>query len=115
MPSDRVASVAAIPVCLGCALASHVSNTTGLCDECWGRRERRQGGGPLRVVTSADTYHETPLCPAVRNAREWRYWRDESCMYSDLSGRLDKCRRCDGHSIHGFDYHRGTDTPVGHS
>lgn len=99
-------AVGDVPVCTGCGLMSHVE-THGICGECWNRRERRIGGGPLRVVTPSMSYHETPLCPAVRNAAEWRYWRDEDCCYADLGGDMDKCIRCHSFRTFGFDEYVG--------
>lgn len=101
--SQSVERLGQVPVCLGCGLMGEVEAHNGLCLECWHRRERRLGGGQLRVVTPSWTYHETPLCPAVRNASEWRYWRDEDCCYADLGGDMDKCVRCHSHSLYGFD------------
>ena len=102
-----VEHISDVPVCVGCGLAGSVNDHDGLCTECWNRRERWMGGGPLRVVTSSFTYHETPLCPAVRNADEWRYWRDEDCCYADLGGDMDKCVRCHSFRTFGFDEYAG--------
>ena len=107
-----------VPVCVGCGLAGCVSDHNGLCSECWNRRERRMGGGPLRVVTPSFTYHETPLCPAVRSADEWRYWRDEDCCYADLGGDMDKCVRCHAYRAFGFDEYAGDEdrqVVIGHA
>jgi len=107
MPSKGVRHLGDIPVCIGCGLAGDVNSRDGLCSECWQRRERWQGGGPLRVDTRSMTYHETPRCPAVRNADEWRYWRDEDCCYADLGGDMDKCIRCHSFRTFGFDEYAG--------
>lgn len=113
-----VSHVADVPVCRGCGLMGEVHDHDGLCDDCWNRRERRAGGGPLRVVTRSWTYHETPLCPAVRNASEWRYWRDEDCMYADMAGDMDRCIRCYSHRTFGFDEYAGAEdrqAVIGHA
>jgi len=96
----------ALRLCRGCALVSppeELERHAGICTECWNRRESWAGGGPLRVVTSGDTYHETPRCPGAKGAEWWAYWTDESCMYADLAGELDKCVRCHAHHTFGFD------------
>lgn len=114
----EVAHVEEIPVCHGCGLMSHLIHPDNpICRECFQRGERRAGGGPLRVVTLSGTYHETPLCPAVRNASEWRYWRDEDCMYADMwpGDDFGKCRRCHHSHLYGFDHYRGDqEVRVGH-
>lgn len=118
MSGEEVSHVGAVPVCVGCSLAGVVNDSTGLCVDCWNRRERWMGGGPLRVVTPAGTYHETPLCPAVRNATEWRYCRDEDCCYADLGGDMDKCVRCHSHRLYGFDEYVGDEdrqVVIGHA
>lgn len=113
---EIVASVADIPLCHGCGLASHyVHPETPICPECFRRAQSRAGGGLLRVVTPAGTYHETPLCPAVRTASEWRYWRDESCMHADLGGDMDKCARCHSFRTFGFDHYDADSAVVGHA
>lgn len=113
--ADRLAD---IPVCVGCGLMGTVNTHDGLCAECFGRRQRRSGGGMLRVVTPAMTYHETPLCPGVRNASEWRYWRNEDCCYADLGGDMDKCVRCHAYWTYGFDEYVGDEerqVVIGHA
>lgn len=115
MTEDGVDTVGDVPLCLGCGLASHTMLHAGICSECFHRRERRAGGGPLRIITvHGRGYHETPLCPAVRGS-EWRYIRDEDVMYQELRGRRDKCRRCHRHSRHGIDHYRGEEVPIGHA
>jgi len=110
-----VEQVGDIPLCPGCGLASHITHGD-ICVECFQRREGWLGGGPKRVVTSSGTYHETALCPAVRQASKWYYWRDESCMHADLGGRLEKCSRCHAYRTFGFDHYRGRDkTVIGHA
>ena len=91
-------------LCRGCGLITteYVHEDNQICWECFNRHNARVAGGPLRVVTSAGTYHETPLCPGVQQASEWYYWRDEQCMHADLAGNLDKCIRC--HSFHSFGF-----------
>jgi hypothetical protein len=67
---------------------------------------------------SGATYHETPLCPAVKTAGEWWYWRDESCMHADLGGDMDKCVRCHAYRTFGFDEYAGDEerqVVVGHA
>ena len=106
MPGSVVSRIGELPICRGCGLVGHVE-THGICPECFHRREDWYGGGPLRVVTPSWTYHETPLCPAVRNAKQWWYLRDEECMYADLGGDMDKCVRCHSYRTYGFDEYSG--------
>lgn len=117
--TGQIQSVDEALICHGCGLVSHyVHDTTHLCGDCWTRRNKWQGGGPLRVVTPSMTYHETPLCPAVQQASEWRYYRDETCMYADLSGDMDKCVRCHAYGVYGFDEYAGDEdrhVVVGHA
>lgn len=111
-------SVQDIPICSGCRLMSHIPEPAEICNECWHRRESWAGGGPLRVVTENETYHETPLCPAVRQASAWAYWRDEDCMHADLGGRMDKCIRCHSWRTFGFDEYVGDEdrqVVIGHA
>lgn len=104
-----------VPVCPGCGMMAHITHGD-VCSECFNRREGWLGGGPRRAVTSAGTYHETALCPGVRQASIWYYWRDESCMHADLGGRLEKCIRCHSFRVFGFDHYSGEDTTViGHA
>lgn len=114
--TDRIESVGSAPLCHGCGLMSHlVSEDNPICWDCFNRHNQAVGGGPLRVVTSGGSYHETPLCPAVRNANGWWYWRDEECCYADLGGDLARCRRCYSFRTFGFDHHRGdTEVLIGH-
>ena len=105
--SNVADSVGDVPVCLGCGLAGEVYEETGICWDCFNRREGWLGGGPLRVVTTAMTYHETPLCPGVRRASAWRFWRDEDCMYGDMAGEMSKCVRCHSYRTFGFDEYVG--------
>lgn len=111
-------SIQDIPVCPGCGLMSHIPDPATLCSECHNRRMRRAGGGPLRVITRSMTYHETPRCPAVQNAGEWRYMRDEDCMHADLAGEMDKCIRCHSCRTWGFDEYCGDEdrqVVIGHA
>lgn len=102
--AEPAPSVGAVPVCVGCGLAGDVSTNNGLCGECWQRRERAAGGGRLLVVTPAGTYHETPRCPGVQVATEWRFIREEDAMYADMGGDLEKCLRCHQARLYeGFD------------
>lgn len=113
---EEVQSVDEIPLCHGCGLMSHLSDSeSDLCSDCWSKRNWWQGGGPLRVVTG-ETYHETPLCPSAKQADKWYYWRDESTMHADLAGDMDKCKRCHSYRTFGFDHYSGEDTVViGHA
>lgn len=119
-PDDEekiIGSVDEALVCPGCGFISHITHGD-ICGECFQRRESWLGGGPLRVVTRSGTYHETPLCPSLRNVTAWCYWRDESCCYADLGGRMDKCVRCHSYRTFGFDEYVGDEerqVAIGHS
>ena len=99
---ESVDSVQDVPVCPGCGLMSHIRDPPEICQECFQRGERRAEGGGLVVVTPSMTGHETPLCPAVQVASEWRYWREEDCCYASMSGDLDRCLRCYNWRYTGF-------------
>lgn len=101
--TDEATHVGDVPVCVGCGLAGEVNESNGLCKECFDRGNWNSHMGMLRVVTESMTYHETPLCPAVKNANVWFYWRDEACCYADLGGDMDKCIRCHSFRTYGFD------------
>lgn len=104
-------------ICRGCGFITteYVHENNHICMQCFQRRERRAGGGPLRVVTTGQTYHETPRCPAVRQASRWWFERDEECMYADMyDDGFSKCRRCHSASLYGFDHYRGEDMVIGH-
>jgi hypothetical protein len=127
MSSDEsgqaIEHVGDVPVCLGCGLAAHVEVHGGICRECFQRRERRLGGGMLRIVVDDhEEYHETPLCPtlrefALKESRAWRYIRDEDVMYADLASEIDKCVRCHAYRTFGFDHYDADDqgVVVGHA
>lgn len=111
-------SVGDVPVCEGCGLAGRMHFDTGICPDCFNRRNGWQGGGQTRVVTSGGTYHETALCPGVRQASVWWHWSDEACMHSELGGDLDKCIRCHSFSLYGLDEYTGDDdrqVVIGHA
>lgn len=119
MTDKTIESVDEAPICHGCGLMSHyIAEDTPICHDCFNRRNWWQGGGPLRVVVHGGSYHETPLCPAVRNADEWAFWRDESCMHADLGGDMDKCVRCHSFNLYGFDEYTGDEdrqVVIGHA
>lgn len=103
--AEPAASLGAVPVCLGCGLAGDVNPVNWLCGECWRRRERRLGGGDLRVVTLDDErVHETLVCPAVRG-EAWQFRRYEDVMYEAMHGRRRRCPRCYRWRAKGLDYY----------
>lgn len=105
-----VASVADMPVCAACGLMSGhlVSEKNPICPQCFDRLNWAYAQGPWRYLTEGgETYHETPLCPALRTANDWGMTREEH-VYLDR----DQCKRCRRASMYGFDHYRGQELVV---
>ena len=104
MTNTTISSVDDLPICAGCGLISHLefgAELNELCGECFNRRERWLGGGPIRCVSPVDeTYHETPRCPDFPDG-QWWHWRDEECCYAELAGEIDRCKTCEYHYLRG--------------
>jgi hypothetical protein len=103
---EPVASVDDIEICPGCGLMGN-DHPSDVCWECFNKRNFWQGGGPSRYVElEGDRYHERPDCPEMYEGPYSR-WSDESCMYSELSGELDRCPACESFYALGFRPERG--------
>lgn len=82
-------SVAEVRVCPGCLFASQLG-PAGICEDCWMRRERWQGGGQIRYVErDGDYYHEDPRCPDLDP--DYSLAREEDALYSPRA-RCPTCR-----------------------
>lgn len=86
--ASSIESVGDVRVCPACLFASQIG-PAGICEDCWMRRERWQGGGPLRYVEiGGDHAHEDPRCPELDRA--YRLATSEDVTYSDH----DQCQTC---------------------